>query len=150
MMAQLSHPEGNEAVAEATEFTIGAKANCSDGACGEVSRFRCTEPAVYYFKVDDGDVLKLIAPSGGLVYVSYGDKELTNRLADHAPVKQLWFVPVINNVIDAGEQAEVGLSVICEDQGSTKIVSWFYAKVDQDSLFPSGCTGNHHTDVEVE
>ena len=37
-MAQLSRPEGKAAVAEATEFTIGAKANCSDGACGEVSR----------------------------------------------------------------------------------------------------------------
>ena len=37
-MAQLSRPEGKAAVADATEFTIGAKANCSDGACGEVSR----------------------------------------------------------------------------------------------------------------
>jgi hypothetical protein len=35
---QLSRPEGKAAVAEATEFTIGAKANCSDGPCGEVSR----------------------------------------------------------------------------------------------------------------
>ena len=37
-MAQLSRPEGKAAVAEATEFTIGAQASCSDGLCGEVSR----------------------------------------------------------------------------------------------------------------
>ena len=37
-MAQLSRPEGKAAVADATEFTIGATANCSDGACGEISR----------------------------------------------------------------------------------------------------------------
>jgi sporulation protein YlmC with PRC-barrel domain len=30
--------EGKIAMAEATEFTIGAKANCSDGFCGEVTR----------------------------------------------------------------------------------------------------------------
>jgi len=51
----------------------------SDAAKG----LRLIDP-VYYFEVDDGDVLKLIAPSGGLVYVSFGDKELTNRLADQA------------------------------------------------------------------
>src|ERR1700722_3166267 len=37
-MAQLSGPEGKASVAEATEFTIGAKASCSDCPCGEVSR----------------------------------------------------------------------------------------------------------------
>jgi hypothetical protein len=116
----------------------------SDAAKG----LRLIDP-VYYFEVDDGDVLKLIAPSGGLVYVSFGDKELTNRLADQAEVKKLWLVPVINNVIDAGETAEVGLNVICKDQGSTQIVSRFLAKVDQDSLFPSGRTEKHQTDVEV-
>ena len=104
---------------------------------------------VYYFEVGDGDVLKLIAPSGGLVYVSYGDQELTNRLADHAQVNHLFLVPVLNNVIDAGETAEVGLNVICLDQGSTKIISRFIAKVDQDSLFPSGRTAKHHTGVTV-
>lgn len=117
----------------------------SDAAKG----LRLVEP-VYYFEVDDGDVLKLIARSGGLAYASFGDKELTNRLEDQAQVKQLWLVPVINNVIDAGETAEVELDVICKDQGSTKIVSRFLAKVDQDSLFPSGRTGKNDTDVEVE
>jgi len=38
MVAQPDHPEGKAAVAEATEFTIGAKASCTDGSCGEVSR----------------------------------------------------------------------------------------------------------------
>ena len=47
------------------------------------------------------------------------------------------------------ETAEVGLNVICKDQGSTQIVSRFLAKVDQDSLFPSGRTEKHQTDVEV-
>jgi hypothetical protein len=117
----------------------------SDAAKG----LRLVEP-VFYFEVDDGDVLKLIALSGGLLYVSYGDKELTDRLDDEAHVKKLWLVPVIDNVIEAGETAEVGLSVICKDQGSTRIVTRFLAKVDQDSLFPSGRTGKHHTDVEVE
>jgi sporulation protein YlmC with PRC-barrel domain len=34
----IGRPEGEAAMAEATEFTIGARANCSDGLCGEVTR----------------------------------------------------------------------------------------------------------------
>jgi hypothetical protein len=116
----------------------------SDAAKG----LRLVDP-VYYFEVDDGDVLKLIARSGGLAWVSFGDKDLTNRLDDGAEVSKLWLVPIIENVLDAGETAEATLDVSCKDQGSTKVVTRFFAKVDQDSLFPSGRTGNHHTDVKV-
>jgi sporulation protein YlmC with PRC-barrel domain len=38
--------EGKVAMAEATEFTIGAKASCSDGFCGEVTRM-IIDPAAH-------------------------------------------------------------------------------------------------------
>ncbi|MGH3154487.1 MAG: PRC-barrel domain-containing protein [Streptosporangiaceae bacterium] len=38
MASGLRKPEGKAAMAEATEFTIGARASCSDGHCGEVTR----------------------------------------------------------------------------------------------------------------
>lgn len=116
----------------------------SDAAKG----LRLLDP-VYYFEVDDGKVLKLVARSGGLAWVSYGDKALTERLDDEAEVNELWLVAVIENVIDAGEAASATLNVNCKDQGSTKVVSRFSAKIDQDSLFPSGRTNKHSTDVDV-
>jgi len=79
----------------------------SDAAKG----LRLVDP-VYYFEVDDVHVLKIVAQSGGLAWASFGDKDLTDRLADKAEVKKLWLVPIINNVLDPGETAEAGLTVI--------------------------------------
>lgn len=119
----------------------------SDGDATKGGRLR---ELVYHVEVDDGAVLKLIPPSPtGLILRAFKDKEATQPITDTDPRKAMFLVPLINNVLDAGEAGTVNVSVHCLDQGTTSITARLIADVDQDDLFPTGHSKNGKQQVEV-
>lgn len=124
--------------------TVSLTVTNGDAATG----VRLVNP-VFRFKADDEAVLTLVAP-GGLVYAAYKDLELTNRFSSDDQASQMYVVPVLVSAIEAGDQLKVTVTVQCLDQGSSKVVAQFFAKVDEESLFPKGHGLNHHTSAEVE
>ncbi len=105
---------------------------------------------VYQVTVKDGAVLKLIPPAVNSVSLqAFEDKEATKPINDTKARKEFFVVPLINNVLDAGEAGTISLDVHCLDQGQTSITARLHADVDQDELFPTSKTKNGEQTVDV-